>query len=70
MHTTQEDGSLVVWLSPRVTNEDAAELNEVLEMAVSGHAPQIIIDASQVTNLESKAIGVLINTLKNLQKKG
>ncbi|HXG00532.1 MAG TPA: STAS domain-containing protein [Bacteroidota bacterium] len=64
IHEHEDTGVTVVELGKRLTLQNAEELLKAVEGVVQGVAPSIVVNASNLTTLDSTGIGALV-TIKN-----
>ncbi len=60
----------VVTLSGRIQHTDGRRLQEALRSLAAGDKPNIAADLSQVSYLDSSALGIFVSTLKSANSRG
>ncbi len=67
---SEQNGTKIVTISGRIEHTGSRKLQETLRSVVVGDNPNIAADLSQVTYLDSSALGVFVSALKSARSRG
>lgn len=67
---SQQFGTKVVSIIGRIQHPDCQKLQEAFGTLVAGEKPNIAADLSQVSYLDSSALGIFVSTLKSAKSRG